>query len=67
MAVTGGIAAVITAAGNSSRMGRGGVKKEYQNLPGSLDSEGRALTVGRMPNSSAFCTGVITVMSVASM
>ncbi|GHV88517.1 2-C-methyl-D-erythritol 4-phosphate cytidylyltransferase [Spirochaetia bacterium] len=37
------IAAIITAAGSSSRMG--GVKKEYRPLPGQFDDAGRPLTV----------------------
>jgi 2-C-methyl-D-erythritol 4-phosphate cytidylyltransferase len=37
-------AAVIVAAGASSRMG-GGIKKEYRRLPGAFDSEGAPVTV----------------------
>jgi 2-C-methyl-D-erythritol 4-phosphate cytidylyltransferase len=39
------IAVIITAAGSSSRMGLGGLKKEYRPLPGRFDREGNPLTV----------------------
>jgi 2-C-methyl-D-erythritol 4-phosphate cytidylyltransferase/2-C-methyl-D-erythritol 4-phosphate cytidylyltransferase/2-C-methyl-D-erythritol 2,4-cyclodiphosphate synthase len=38
------VAAIVTAAGNSVRMS-GGIKKEYQLLPGAFDSNGKPLSV----------------------